>query len=351
MRMKPPDLDQWIGAIWSSDASPIASPPITATPPIGLPSSIGALTGSIRPSSLTALPAERRLPDGGSHLVVRLDDAPLWIAETGASSGLASQMPAAALAGVRMRALLRRSARLSCSVGVALKPGATLALFGVPASETAGRHVDLRDLCGGEADRLVEQLRALTSPHARIAAMTTWLTARLRRSGIPAHSATAPSLVALATSLNGLKAPNGTGALNGTGAPDGTGAPHGPDERVAAIARRIGWSQKRLVTFWRERTGLTPKQHQRLLRLRRVLALSATPSTPEWAAVAAECGYSDQAHLCRDFADLTGLTPGEWWRRRGPHPLHVAEPPVDRQANADRPGDDFLQDRRVHAVL
>ena len=110
--MKPADLDQWIGAIWSSDASPIAASPL-----IGLPtsidrfwfsstdpsSSIGALTGSTRPPSLTALPAERRLPDGGSHLVVRLDDAPLWLAETDASSGPASPMPAAALAGVRMR--------------------------------------------------------------------------------------------------------------------------------------------------------------------------------------------------------------------------------------------------------
>ncbi len=325
--MKLPDLDHWIGAIWSSDTSPIAS--ASSNDPLW----------SIGSGSSPALPAERRLPDGGNHLVVRLDDTPLWIAEAGASVGPASPMPAAALAGARMRPLLRRSVRLSCSVGVSLKPGATLALFGVPASEIAGRHVDLRDLCGSEADQLVERLRALASPHARIAAMAEWLTTRSRRPGSPDHGATVPSLATLAAALNGPEA---------LSSPE---ASKGGDERIAALARRLGWSQKRLVAFWRERTGLTPKQHQRLQRLRRVLILADTRSTPEWAAIAAECGYSDQAHLCRDFADLTGLTPGEWRRRRGSHPLHVAEPPVGAQANADRSGDDFLQDRRVPVML
>ena len=310
--MTPPGLDRWIGTIWSSDTSPISAA-----------SSIGPPT-SIDPASAAAMPAERRLPDGGSHLVVRLDDAPLWIMEAGASPEPASPMPAAALAGARMRALLRRSARLSCSVGVPLKPGATLALFGVPAGAIAGRHVDLHDLCGSEADRLVERLRTLDAPQARIAAMTRWLAGRLRQAEDHDRGSAVPAFAALAAALV-------------------------RDEPVAALARRIGWSQKRLVAFWRERTGLTPKQHQRLLRLRRALALAGPPATPQWAIIAAECGYSDQAHLCREFADLTGLTPGEWRRRRGAHPLHVAEPPWS--VFTIPPSDDFLQDRRARAML
>jgi len=66
-----------------------------------------------------------------------------------------------------------------------------------------------------------------------------------------------------------------------------------------------------------EETGLSPKFLCRVLRFRRAIVLAARLG---WAAVAAECGYSDQAHLIRDFREFTGAPPTGFGRgaERGP---------------------------------
>jgi AraC-like DNA-binding protein len=37
----------------------------------------------------------------------------------------------------------------------------------------------------------------------------------------------------------------------------------------------------------------------------------------DWARIAADAGYHDQAHLIADFRQLIGLTPGAFFRRAG----------------------------------
>jgi transcriptional regulator GlxA family with amidase domain len=48
----------------------------------------------------------------------------------------------------------------------------------------------------------------------------------------------------------------------------------------------------------------------RITRLHRALALLDDPALPSGAAIAAECGYSGQAHLIRDCRELTARPPG-----------------------------------------
>jgi AraC-like DNA-binding protein len=58
-----------------------------------------------------------------------------------------------------------------------------------------------------------------------------------------------------------------------------------------------------------EESGLTPKLLCRILRFQRACRLTESAVRPDWAAVALDAGYFDQAHLIRDFREFTGLTP------------------------------------------
>jgi AraC-like DNA-binding protein len=82
---------------------------------------------------------------------------------------------------------------------------------------------------------------------------------------------------------------------------------------VSAVARHVGWSRQHLARRFGEEFGLRPKLAARVLRFERASnLLQAGNGAGTIAAVAAACGYSDQSHLDRDFAELAGCPPSVW---------------------------------------
>jgi len=61
-----------------------------------------------------------------------------------------------------------------------------------------------------------------------------------------------------------------------------------------------------------------PKTLARVLRFRKALAEFNPQTIIDFSQVAAESGYSDQAHMIRDFKDFSGLTPVELIRVYSP---------------------------------
>jgi len=86
------------------------------------------------------------------------------------------------------------------------------------------------------------------------------------------------------------------------------------DERVplAELAAVAGLSRFELVRRFGAQTGLTPHAFQTNLRIARARELLATGTAP--AAVAAACGFADQAHLTRTFRVAVGVTPARYAR-------------------------------------
>ncbi len=80
---------------------------------------------------------------------------------------------------------------------------------------------------------------------------------------------------------------------------------------VGEMSRRVGWSPRQLEREFRLGVGLTPKALARTLRFQNALRLAGRGPTRSWAAIAAECGYADQAHLILEFRALSGKTPTE----------------------------------------
>jgi AraC-like DNA-binding protein len=82
---------------------------------------------------------------------------------------------------------------------------------------------------------------------------------------------------------------------------------------ITAVAADVGWTRQHLARRFGDEFGLTPKLAARVVRFERASRmLKSTPSFVSIAQVAAVCGYYDQAHLSRDFAELAGCTPTAW---------------------------------------
>ncbi|MDI4654967.1 helix-turn-helix transcriptional regulator [Xanthobacter autotrophicus] len=84
---------------------------------------------------------------------------------------------------------------------------------------------------------------------------------------------------------------------------------------IGDIASACDVSRSYFIRAFRQATGTTPYQWLLARRVERARAL-LTRSGLSLADVAIQCGFSDQSHMTRTFARLTGSTPGAWRRGR-----------------------------------
>jgi AraC-like DNA-binding protein len=166
--------------------------------------------------------------------------------------------------------------------GIRIRPGWAAVIAGTPV-----RHLpevtDLAEVWDPAAARqLAAALAATASPAARRAVLTDAVASRLASPGGPD-----PRVLAAVSFLGNPRATVGT------------------------AARHAGLSSRQLRRLFDEHIGLPPKTLHSILRFQRLRAQLAAsgPAPGTLARAAADCGYFDQAHLCRDCARLGGLTP------------------------------------------
>ncbi len=162
--------------------------------------------------------------------------------------------------------------------------------FGRPMSEFADCMVALDDLEDRGIDRLAARLAEQNSWEARLDLAEHFVATRLARA------------------TDGRT----TGAHADIGWAFSELMRKGGDIRVAALARALKCSRRRLIAGFREEIGLPPKAVARIIRFNAAQALAAGGGAAGWADIAAACGYADQAHLAREFTCLAGCPPTAW---------------------------------------
>lgn len=85
--------------------------------------------------------------------------------------------------------------------------------------------------------------------------------------------------------------------------------------RVEELARDLGTSTRQLQRLFAEYVGIGPKWVIRRYRLHEVTERLAAGGRVDWAALAADLGYADQAHLVRDFKQMFGEPPTRYAAR------------------------------------
>ena len=89
-----------------------------------------------------------------------------------------------------------------------------------------------------------------------------------------------------------------------------------PGLSIAALVASAGLSHRQFIQRFRATVGVAPKTLASLLRMVATMATIAQGPRPDWASVAIQAGYADQAHFARAFRRFNGLTPTEYGRRR-----------------------------------
>jgi AraC-like DNA-binding protein len=182
---------------------------------------------------------------------------------------------------------------------VHFKPGGAFPFFGLPVDEVANRKTPLAELWKGDAGPLRERLLGARRPADKFAVMETALERRLRLGRRQSR--------AVPFALRQLS--------------------EGPAHRsMADLAKEIGLSQRHLIQLFRAEVGLTPKAFARVRRFHAVLSRLQRATEPDWADVAFDCGYYDQAHFIHEFREFCGMSPARYHARRGEH--HLLHLPV-----------------------
>lgn len=76
---------------------------------------------------------------------------------------------------------------------------------------------------------------------------------------------------------------------------------------IASLARHSGVHARTLGRLFEQAVGLPPKRFARIVRLQ--AALRALPQSDNWARLAVDLGYHDQAHFIHDVRELFGASP------------------------------------------
>ncbi len=215
--------------------------------------------------------AQRIVPDGCPELIVHLGDpfsrevAGRWV-----------RQPRVFLAATLTRPWRLRPGPRVRTVGLRFRPGAITSVFGFSMTGLADREVPL------PAKALVAALTRARGDQRRFAAAQAWLLERVREATAPEPNAR--PAVALVLKDRG-------------------------SVRMAAVAKALGWTPRRLERVFLRDLGIRPKLYARIVRLNAVLATLDDAERGGAVDLALDAGYFDQAHLLRDFRTLAGRSP------------------------------------------
>ncbi len=231
----------------------------------------------------------RGMPSSTLTFIVSLDDG-VEAAETVEALSAAQPNPLI-LGGLQVQAAHVRQRRGQAGVQLAVHPLASRALFGMPSAELSPSNFDGATVLGRRGIELRERVSDAGDWRDVFALIAEYLVnARTRRN----HSTVRPE-VAYAWHL--LQQSRGR-------------AP------VSAVAERVELSARHLTTLFQWEVGRSPKTVAMLMRFEHAtkrIAESVRRRAPiDLATVAMDTGYSDQAHLSREFVRFAGTPPRRW---------------------------------------
>lgn len=224
---------------------------------------------------------ERLLPDGTMSLVVNLREDRMQLQDPQSRGGMRT-IRGHVLSGARSGFLVLDTNNMVCTLGVQFSPGGAFPFLGIPVSELTEQSLSLDLLWGSDGDDLRVRLLEAPTPERKFRVAERWLLERLAK---PLERNPA-----VAYAIQQFQRPSNAPA-------------------VASVVHRIGISQRRFIQLFTAEVGLAPKVFSRVIRFQRAVHNIGSSPRVDWAQLALDCGYYDQAHFIHDFQAFSGITP------------------------------------------
>lgn len=220
---------------------------------------------------------ERLLPDGCVELILNLSDLFREYAETGSSD----LQPERFIVGQMTRPVFVSPTGNVNLLGIRFAPGGTLPFFPCPPGELTNAIIPLADAATILDKTLSEQVYESREMLDKVRLIESLLIKQL----LANHQSDSSLQRAISRIVRS-----------------------GGQTSVDRLASDLGISGRQLERRFMREVGLGPKLLCRILRFQQVFQ-AVESANQNWALIAAECGYYDQAHLIRDFRQFAGQTP------------------------------------------
>ena len=241
---------------------------------------------------------ERLMPDGSVELVINLRENESRIYDRREHNSW-QRLPGAIVAGPQSNFFVIDTAEQASVIGIHFKPGGAFPFFKLPLDELQDQHVALEDLWGAEAALLREQLLEAASPEQKLRRLEQSLLTQSFRS-LSRHPAVGFALQEFAR-IDQMPS-------------------------VTEVTEDTGLSARRFIQLFSGSVGLNPKLYCRIGRFQQVLRMIHSGEECDWAQVALDCGYFDQAHFIHDFKAFSGINPSTYLEHKTEHFNHVPIP-------------------------
>ena len=232
---------------------------------------------------------EKILPDGAIELIIDLDSWPKRIFEDETTTDRFRTVKKAWISGERTRYIVIGTDNVHM-IGIRFKPGGAYPFFGFPICELSEWVTELDLIWGRMIYSLRDRLLEVDSPEEKIKTFEAFLLEQVQRSLEPNR--------AISFAIHRLQ--NSPQFL-----------------AIRDLANQIGITQKHLISQFEKIVGLRPKSFARVVKFQKVLKLVEDRKQVEWASIAYECGYYDQAHFIKEFHTFSGLNPSAYLTQRG----------------------------------
>jgi AraC-like DNA-binding protein len=190
--------------------------------------------------------------------------------------------------GLTRRCYNRHLRGAGYAVGARFRPGCFRPLIGGPVSDLTDRHRPVAEVLGRDTTELARLVAEHPDPRVRVGLLAEFLA-----EDWPDPDPTAEQVAGLVETIAGNRAIT----------------------RVAQVAERAELTVRSLQRLFAEYVGAGPKWVIQRCRLQDAAARVPAQDDLDWAELAVELGFADQAHLTRAFTATIGVPPATYARQ------------------------------------